>query len=392
MKKNNSTLFYLLALFMCWLVCGSILFAVPDVLVDLRLYEAAREKENKKPSVVTSYYLRPIASAYTILDADLSAEKEELLKIFNLDGIQLMSQAKWAWKTGTDKKQFQLVVLDGHKIFVQLTLLEKKDHFKLEVFEEGSGKEKKDDKKNLETVMIVPQGMTSVFGFEDNSGKPYFLSFQRHADSPTLDDEPYPIAGINKPKLLRKIRPEYPIEALKARVEGQVVADVTTDVYGRVNNIVKVVGHPLLIDSTIDALKQWVYEPYILNKVPRAVKFTVVVSYNLRKDEKEAEDQGLAVKVAGKENKPVLIKKVKPVYPEIAKKKKVEGTVILESIIDIQGNVKTITKVSGHPLLIPAAIQAVKQWKYKPFLVKGQAKDALFIVAIKFDLEEKKNK
>jgi TonB family protein len=59
------------------------------------------------------------------------------------------------------------------------------------------------------------------------------------------------------------------------------------------------------------------------------------------------------------------VKTVPPVYPAIAAKMKVEGTVKLDATIDPDGSVSDVKVVSGHQLLVPAAIEAVKKWKYE---------------------------
>jgi len=68
----------------------------------------------------------------------------------------------------------------------------------------------------------------------------------------------------------------------------------------------------------------------------------------------------------------LLIKKVQPRYPEEARQGRIQGQVVLQVEIDKNGDMQKVTLVSGHPLLAPAAIEAVKQWKYKPYLLQGQ--------------------
>jgi len=79
------------------------------------------------------------------------------------------------------------------------------------------------------------------------------------------------------------------------------------------------------------------------------------------------------VRVSQKASTGLLIRKVSPNYPEIARQARVQGSVVLQAVIDKNGNVVDLTLVSGHPILAPAAIKAVKQWKYKPYLLNGQA-------------------
>ena len=77
------------------------------------------------------------------------------------------------------------------------------------------------------------------------------------------------------------------------------------------------------------------------------------------------------VRVSQKVSEALLIKKVEPKYPEIARERHIEGVVILNGVIDARGDVQDLTVVSGDPLLAPAAIEAVRQWKYKPYLLSG---------------------
>ena len=68
----------------------------------------------------------------------------------------------------------------------------------------------------------------------------------------------------------------------------------------------------------------------------------------------------------------LLLKKVDPQYPEEARQGRIQGQVVLQVQIDKNGDMRNVTLVSGHPLLAPPAIEAVKQWKYKPYLLEGQ--------------------
>jgi TonB family protein len=67
-----------------------------------------------------------------------------------------------------------------------------------------------------------------------------------------------------------------------------------------------------------------------------------------------------------------LVKKVAPVYPPLAKQVRIQGKVKLQAVISKTGRVDSVNVLSGHPLLVQAAVDAVKQWQYKPFLVDGQ--------------------
>jgi len=81
-------------------------------------------------------------------------------------------------------------------------------------------------------------------------------------------------------------------------------------------------------------------------------------------------------------------KQVPPKYPEKAREMRVQGAVVLKVILSKKGKIKEITVVSGHPLLVPAAMDAVKQWKYKPYRVQGHAVEAWTDVVVNFTLEK----
>ena len=67
----------------------------------------------------------------------------------------------------------------------------------------------------------------------------------------------------------------------------------------------------------------------------------------------------------------LLIKKVTPNYPQLAKQARIQGTVVLQAEISKEGTIQNLQLISGHPMLAPAAIEAVKQWRYKPYLLNG---------------------
>src|SRR5437764_7419394 len=68
----------------------------------------------------------------------------------------------------------------------------------------------------------------------------------------------------------------------------------------------------------------------------------------------------------------LLIKKVQPSYPPLARQARIQGTVTLQAEISKDGTIENLRLMSGHPMLAPAAIEAVKQWRYKPYLLNGE--------------------
>ncbi|HEY1679415.1 MAG TPA: energy transducer TonB [Candidatus Sulfotelmatobacter sp.] len=82
----------------------------------------------------------------------------------------------------------------------------------------------------------------------------------------------------------------------------------------------------------------------------------------------------------------LLIRKVPPSYPPLARQARIQGTVILQAQISKEGNIINLQLISGHPMLAPAAIEAVKQWKYKPYLLNGEPVEVETQVQVNFTL------
>ncbi len=82
----------------------------------------------------------------------------------------------------------------------------------------------------------------------------------------------------------------------------------------------------------------------------------------------------------------LLLKEVVPAYPPLARQARVHGTVVFEVVISKDGAVDELHTVSGHPLLIPAAVDAVKQWRYKPYVVNGEAVPVKTQIAVVFTM------
>jgi TonB family protein len=81
-----------------------------------------------------------------------------------------------------------------------------------------------------------------------------------------------------------------------------------------------------------------------------------------------------------------LVTKVDPVYPEIAKRARIQGVVRFQVSIGKDGHVTGIELLNGHPLLVPGAIAAVKQWVYKPTMLNGNAVEVITTVDMNFSL------
>jgi len=81
-----------------------------------------------------------------------------------------------------------------------------------------------------------------------------------------------------------------------------------------------------------------------------------------------------------------LISKMQPQYPAIAKTAGVQGEVVLQAVVSREGTIENLKVLSGHPLLVRSAIEAVSQWRYRPYYLNGEAIEVETQVRINFTL------
>jgi TonB family protein len=245
------------------------------------------------------------------------------------------------------------------------------------------------------------------------------------ADAPARAVEPAPKArqqepirvggNIQAPKLISKVDPVYPELARRARAEGVVLLEVLIDEQGYVARV-RVIrgGHPLLQPAAIEAVKQWRYAPTFLNGQPVPILVNVEVPFVLDSGFVTPSESPVPIRqsggiiggapaaatanpsgqrprveplrVGGNVQESKLIKRVEPIYPELAKRARLEQMVMLEVNVNEEGFVADIRVIRGHPLLDQAAIDAVKQWVYSPTLLNGAAVPVVATVTVAFSL------
>ena len=422
----------------------------------LRVLEGIREGAAEPAKVVTSSYLRYMLSA-DLQSKEEAGEATQIKKTFNLKDVKLLTEASLCWEKGAGEKTSHSFRLDGKTYLVRLRgggdltvktrdKLTGSERFGIEVLElDGSAKN-----SLLDTEFAINnlKGF-AVFGFEDSQGKPYFISLSQTdatfggvvggveggvqggveggvmggveggvrggveggvlggveggvvggAQSPEAEKkfqefrkDAVAVKGdLKPPKLVKKVNPVYPEGARKKGVQGIVILEVKIDESGKVMDAMVLRSVPGLDQAAIEAIKQWIYEPMLIQGKPVKAIFTVTVAFKLGEKDIEKFAEG-AVKVKDQISPPKLVRLVEPVYPEIARQAKVEGIVIVQARTDIQGRVKDAMILRSVPLLDQAALDAVRQWVYEPLLIDGQPKEAVFTVTVRFALDKDKKK
>jgi len=81
-----------------------------------------------------------------------------------------------------------------------------------------------------------------------------------------------------------------------------------------------------------------------------------------------------------------LVRKVLPTYPPLARSARIQGQVLLEATISKQGVIENLRLIAGHPMLVPAAIEAVRQWRYRPYVLNNEPVEVETQVTVNFSL------
>jgi len=432
----------------------SAVFKIVEWEIRLKVFEGLRESLPAAPPIVTSSFLRYTFSANFRSESSEVQEQNRIKKIFNLKDVKLLTEGELSWKAGEPEKVPFVFRLDGEEYTIQVRggdFIARPHEGALQSFGVEVSEQTSMEKKSLlDTDYNLPsQGDITVFGFEDAQGKPYFISLQQtrmFADAPDgsyigiVNGAPLrgtapkvPGSHIIPPKPIKLVDPVYPEAAIKSGIAGVVTVEATTDIRGQIVAIKVLKSVPGLDQAAIDAVKQWVYEPMVINGNPKPVTFSMTVQFTLARD-KDGKIRGItgvedefmgrevvgwikpgmlggvqggveggvtggllsqvqkefekgAVRAVGDIKLPRLIKSVDPVYPEKARRAQVEGTVILEVRTDKEGNIEDARILRSIPVLDQAAVDAVKQWKYEPLIIDRRPRKVVFPVTVRFMLK-----
>jgi periplasmic protein TonB len=94
------------------------------------------------------------------------------------------------------------------------------------------------------------------------------------------------------------------------------------------------------------------------------------------------------IRVGGQVQAAKLVRQPKPMYPPLAKQARIQGTVRFNAVIGKDGTIQNLTLVNGHPLLVPSAQEAVRQWQYQPTLLNGEPVEVVTTIDVNFTLSQ----
>ncbi len=195
---------------------------------------------------------------------------------------------------------------------------------------------------------------------------------------------------------------DYPIKAANEGLQGQVWVKAFITEAGDVERVEVISGDPTLAEAAVRAAKEWKFKPFIRGGKPIKMATKIPFDFAFRNEVKDmpapadpsldhADNSASAtgpqrVRVSQGVSTGLLIHKVQPIYPESARRNYIQGTVILQAVIAKDGRISELTPISGPKELIPAAIGAVQQWRYKPYRLADQPVEVLTQVVVNFTL------
>jgi len=94
------------------------------------------------------------------------------------------------------------------------------------------------------------------------------------------------------------------------------------------------------------------------------------------------------IRVGGNVQAAKLVRQPKPTYPPLAKQARIQGTVRFNAVIGKDGAIANLQLMSGHPLLVPSATEAVRQWVYQPTLLNGEPVEVVTVIDVNFTLSQ----
>jgi TonB family protein len=185
---------------------------------------------------------------------------------------------------------------------------------------------------------------------------------------------------IRAATLIKRVTPEYPADAKAAHIEGTVRFTALLGKDGTVRDLQLVSGHPMLVQAAMNAVKQWVYQPTLLNGEAVEVRTEIVVNFRL--DPAEG-----TYRVGGGVSPPHVISKSEPQYSAEGLRARLEGSVTVSLVVGEDGTPRDIKVVQSLGLgLDEKAVETISSWRFAPADKEGNPVAVLAKVEVHFRL------
>jgi TonB family protein len=202
------------------------------------------------------------------------------------------------------------------------------------------------------------------------------------ADSPGIMVDLGGAALLHRPPIL------YPESARKLGIQGTVVVQAKLDSSAEVSDALVVSGPDELRKEALRSVLNW----HFTND---AAGTTRLITISFQADAPQiapalpsAPRQLQKIQVGGNVQSTKVVLQPKPVYPPLAKQAHIEGVVKLHALIGVDGTIENLSIISGHPLLVPSALEAVRQWVYSPTYLNGNPTEVETEIDVNYTLSQ----
>jgi len=192
-----------------------------------------------------------------------------------------------------------------------------------------------------------------------------------------------PPAGMTAPTVLKSAIALYNEDARAHGIEGTVTIEALVGEDGKIQStrILKGLGFGL-DQAALASVQEWVVSPATRNSLPVSVGAQVDVVFSLR--------SANAVRMGAGMSPSTVLQRVEPQYTDEARRTRLSGTVVLQAVIKSDGTVDVLRVVRGLPLgLTDSAIEAIKQWQFRPGQKDGQNADIALNIEVNFNIDKR---
>jgi len=211
-----------------------------------------------------------------------------------------------------------------------------------------------------------------------------------HSSAPAPSELPeYKLEPIAIPNIV------YPPQAREQKIEGEVHANLVVSETGDVRDVRVFNGNPLLTEAVVQTVSKWKFKPVMKGGNAITVLATANCEFVVGDDNQarngvvpelgSARERPQRLRVSGGVSSGLIAYKVPPVYPADALRAHIQGIVTLQAVIS-HGRITDLHLISGPRELAPAAIAAVQQWRYKPYMFMGDEVEFETQIQVSFTL------
>lgn len=197
----------------------------------------------------------------------------------------------------------------------------------------------------------------------------------------------YDVPASNLKKLDASAAVEFPRQLSAYEITDTVAVEVTVSPEGRVKKAKAVSGKlDALKEAAEKTVKTWAFEPYLINGSPAPVRTELTFKFNNTLDQYRDPSGDVPVRLEEKTAQGLVAKRVEPVYPADARVARIQGAVELRLIVGEDGRVHALHIIKGHPMLVGAAYNAVRQWEFMPYVESGKTLPADTNITVTFSI------